>query len=208
MKIIDVMGKPCPIPVIETRKALAKHDVSRVVVKADNTAAVQNLEKMANGLGFGFSYTENAKDSYEVTITKDDRSAQAAPPQNAGSNAPEAARADAASGGLVVVIGGNTMGVGAEELGKILIKGFIYSLTELPAPPRFVIFLNSGAYLTSDGAGVTDDLKKLEEKGSQILTCGTCSNYYDLQDKLAVGSITDMYGITEKMTNAAKVINI
>ena len=202
MEIIDVMGKPCPIPVIETKKALARQGVRHVLVKVDNIVAVQNLEKMSNGLGYGFSYSENAKDSYEVTITGNGKDM---PRQNVEQNTREAVLP---SGGLTVVISKNTMGGGAEELGKILIKGFIYSLTEHPTPPGFLIFLNSGPYLTSDGANVTDDLKKLEEKGTKILTCGTCSNYYGLRDKLAVGSITDMYGITEKMANAAGIINI
>ncbi|MCL2146986.1 MAG: sulfurtransferase-like selenium metabolism protein YedF, partial [Synergistaceae bacterium] len=101
-----------------------------------------------------------------------------------------------------------TMGDGAEELGKILIKGFIYSLTELPAPPEYVIFLNSGAFLTSDGSNTIDDLKKLENKGAKILTCGTCVNFYGLQDKLAIGTITNMYGITEIMVSTGAVINI
>ena len=100
------------------------------------------------------------------------------------------------------------MGEGAEELGKILIKGFIYSLTELPAPPKYVIFFNSGAYLTSNKANTVDDLKSLSQKGTEILTCGTCINFYNLQDKLAVGSICNMYEIAEKMANAANIINI
>ena len=101
-----------------------------------------------------------------------------------------------------------TMGEGAEELGKILIKGFIYSLTELSTPPKFLIFLNSGAYLTSDGANTIEDLEKLEKMGTEILTCGTCINYYGLKDKPAVGTITNMYGITERMASAGNVINI
>ena len=197
--IIDCMGKPCPIPVIETKKALAKQGVSQVLVKVDNITAVQNLQKMANGLGYGFSYNENAKDSYEVTMTGSGEAAQR-PQQKQHNNVP--------SGGLTVVISKNKMGDGAEELGKILIKGFIYSLTELPVPPESVIFLNSGAYLTSEGANVIDDLKKLEEKGTKILTCGTCVNYYKLHDKPAVGTIVNMYDITEKMAAAASVINI
>jgi len=100
------------------------------------------------------------------------------------------------------------MGNGAEELGKILVKGFIYSLTELPLPPQCVIFFNAGAYLTSDGANTLDDLKKLEEKGTEILTCGTCINYFGLQNKLAVGKIVNMYEITERLVCAGTVVNI
>ncbi|MDR3166040.1 MAG: sulfurtransferase-like selenium metabolism protein YedF [Synergistaceae bacterium] len=205
MEIIDVLGKPCPIPVIESKKALAKKDTSGVLVKVDNIVAVQNLEKMANGYGYGFSYVENSKDSYDVTISKDEKSP---PTPNAAYNGLPVARRDAAHRGLIVVISRNTMGEGAEELGKILIKGFIYSLTELPVLPECLIFFNSGAYLTSDGSNTIDDLRKMEERGVEIFTCGTCVNYYGLQDKLAVGAITDMYGITEKMASASNIINI
>ena len=205
MEIIDVMGKPCPIPVIEVKKALERQDVSRVLVKVDNIAAVQNLEKMAGGLGYDFSYSENAKDSYEVTIIRNDENM---PARGAVSDAPKAAQSDVQTGGLTVVISRNTMGGGSEELGKILLKGFIYSLAELPVPPEFLIFLNSGAFLTSEGANTIEDLQRMEEKGTKIFTCGTCANYYNLQGKLAVGSITDMYGITKKMAGAAGLINI
>ena len=206
MEIIDALGKPCPIPVIEAKKALARQGVSQVLVKVDNIVAVQNLEKMAKGLGYGFSYSENAKDSYEVAVTGNRMTGNGGgEPRQA---APEAAQNSIPSGGITVVIGRNTMGDGAEELGKILIKGFIYSLSELPVPPECMIFLNGGAYLTSEGSNTIADLQKLADRGTRILTCGTCANYYKLQDKLAVGSIADMYAITEKMANAAGVINI
>ena len=206
MKIIDALGKPCPIPVIESKKALAENGVDGVSVKVDNFVAVQNLEKMAKGYGYGFSYAEAATDSFEVVIKKDGREhPHESPSHNASSNAPQN---DTASGGLAVVIGRDTMGKGTEELGKILIKGFIYSLTELPIPPKYVIFFNSGVYLTSTEANTIDDLKKLEEKGTEVLTCGTCVSYYELQDKLAVGEIVNMYEITERMAWAGNVINI
>ena len=202
MKKIDVSGKPCPIPVIETKKALTEQDEDGVLVKVDNVTAVRNLEKMANSYGYVFSYVENSKDSYEITI---DKNGKDSPAQNVAVGEP---KSDATTSELAVVVSRNTMGEGAEELGKILIKGFIYSLTELPTPPKYLIFLNSGAYLTSEEANTIDDLKKLEKLGTEILTCGTCINYYGLQEKLAVGTITNMYGITERMASAGNVINI
>ena len=56
MKTIDVLGQPCPIPVIKAKKALGQGDVEAVTVKVDNIVAVQNLEKMARGYGYDFSY--------------------------------------------------------------------------------------------------------------------------------------------------------
>ena len=51
-----------------------------------------------------------------------------------------------------------------------------------------------------------EDLKKLEQAGTKVMTCGTCLNFYELTDKLAVGEVTNMYVICEKQMNAAKVI--
>ena len=205
MKTIDALGKLCPIPVVEAKKLLAEQEKDGVLVIVDNIAAVQNLEKMAKGYGCGFSYIKNAKDFYEVRI---DKNGNNLPEPKAESGESTAFQPDMASNGLAVVISRDTMGKGAEELGKILLKGFIYSLTELPKPPKFIIFLNSGAYLTSEGANTVDDLKKLAENGTEILTCGTCMNYYGLQDKLMVGEITNMYGITERMASVGNIINI
>ena len=46
----------------------------------------------------------------------------------------------------------------------------------------------------------------MEAQGVEILTCGTCLNYYGLTDKLAVGSVTDMYTIVERLSGAQKVV--
>jgi len=107
-----------------------------------------------------------------------------------------------------IIISSDTMGRGEEELGKVLIKAFIHSLTELPTPPQSVIFLNSGAFLTAETSNTIADLKTLESQGAEILTCGTCVNYYELQDKLAIGAITNMYEIATRMATAENLINI
>ena len=204
MEIIDVMGKPCPIPVIEAKKALAKPGAGSVLVRVDNIVAVQNLEKLAKGSGYGFSYVEKSPDAFEVTISLEGQVPPAAP----ASAAPSAGIACASGCGLTVMITKDKMGEGSEELGKILVKGFIYSLTELPVPPAFVVFLNAGAFLTVEGANTLGDIRKLEALGTSILTCGTCLNYYGLTDKLAVGSVTNMYGITEALAGASRIITI
>ena len=204
METVDAMGRPCPIPVIESKKALAKPGADGVLVKVDNIVAVQNLEKMAKGYGYSFSYKENTPDAYDVIINLDDKKQ----PQAATRNIEQLVVDCKTAARLVVVISSNAMGEGSQELGEILIKGFIYSLTELASPPATVVFLNAGAYLTSEGANTIPDIKKLEELGTKILTCGTCANFFGLTEKLAVGKITDMYGITQEMTSASLVINI
>ena len=112
------------------------------------------------------------------------------------------------SNSFVVAISANTMGNGSEELGKILVKAFIYSLTELPVPPDVLVFFNSGVCLTSDESNTIDDLKALENKGTKILICGTCVSYYGLQDQLAVGTVSNMSEITQTMASAVKLVNL
>ena len=98
------------------------------------------------------------------------------------------------------------MGEGEEELGKVLIKGYIYALTQLETLPKTILFYNKGAYLTCEGSASLEDLKSLEAQGVEIFTCGTCLNYYGLSEKLQVGSITNMYVIADTMAKANKVV--
>ena len=85
-------------------------------------------------------------------------------------------------------------------------KGFIYAVSQQEELPSAMLFYNSGAKLTAEGAVTVEDLKNLEAQGVEILTCGTCANYFGLEGKQAVGSITNMYVIVEKLTSADKVI--
>jgi selenium metabolism protein YedF len=200
MEIINVLGKPCPIPVIEAKKALRKAAAEeQVKLLVDNDISRQNLEKMAAGMGLPFSHEKQAGGNILVTIT-------AAGPKEADSGTPGIAAG--ISGGLVIAIGQNTMGSGNDELGAILVKSFIYSLTELDTPPENLLFFNSGVKLTTEGSNVINDLKTLESKGTLISSCGTCLDFYKLKEKLAVGNVTNMYAIASVMAEAARLINI
>ena len=109
---------------------------------------------------------------------------------------------------VCVVISRDSLGKGPEELGQILVKSFIYSLSELEVAPRELVFFNSGVKLVAEGANTVNDIKALQEKGTEILVCGTCSNYYGIQDKLGVGSISNMGEISKRMVSADSVVNI
>ena len=109
---------------------------------------------------------------------------------------------------VVLSISKNFMGDGSEELGKILIKGFIYTVSEYENLPKTIIFFNSGVKLTTEGSECIDDLKKLQAKGVKIVSCGTCLDYYGLKEKLLVGEVTNMYTIYETLYKSSKVISI
>ena len=106
----------------------------------------------------------------------------------------------------MVAVSSDRMGSGNDELGKVLIKGFIFAVTQLDELPKTMLFYNGGATLTTEGSDSLEDLKSLEAQGVEILTCGTCLDYYGLKDKLAVGSVTNMYSIVETLAGADKII--
>ena len=67
--IINVIGKPCPIPVIEAKKALkSAHENEMVEVWVDNEIAVQNLRKLAKHMGLQVLDEKVAQGEYHVRI--------------------------------------------------------------------------------------------------------------------------------------------
>jgi selenium metabolism protein YedF len=117
--------------------------------------------------------------------------------------------ADAPAGGpLVVTIPSEFMGRGDAELGHILIRSFFHTLGEVAPLPDTIIFFNSGVKLVVEGSPVLEDLQDLCGRAVEILACGTCLGYYELKEKVAVGEVSNMYTIAEKLLGAGKVISL
>jgi len=204
---IDARGDQCPIPVIKTKKALSEvTEPSVVEVSVDNEIAVQNLSKMAKQKKLEYSCEKINEQHYIIKIKTGDLSEE----QNASVDEVQDDQGEVCypnrKTNTVVVLSSNQMGQGSEELGEILMKGFVFALTELDELPSTVLLYNSGVKLSTQGSKSIDALKTLQAQGVEILSCGTCLNYYDLADKLEVGEVTNMYFIVEKMAQADKVI--
>lgn len=220
--IVDAVGEQCPVPVVKADKALRQLQLQDILeVHVDNETAVQNLSRLASGKGMAYSIERVSESLFAVRMAADGTNpdftiGNETKVAKAGGEAAEDAGAvaaceameteDGTAAGQVVVIGSDCMGQGEEELGKILMKGFIYALSQQERLPETVIFYNSGARIPVRGSVALEDLASMEEQGVEILTCGTCLDYYKLKDNLAVGSVTNMYTIVEKLSHAAKVI--
>lgn len=201
-KRVDAMGMTCPKPVILAKKEMDKSQAGDVVfVQVDNEVATENLRKLANSQEADYEMTKLGDKHYEVKITvkKAGTSQEEKEPEYI-SCVPQGQK------NTVVVISSDKMGEGDPELGQILIKGFIYSLTQLEKLPDTVLFYNKGAFLTCEGSPVLKDLKTLEKEGTKICTCGTCLDFYKMKDKLAVGTIVNMYVIVETQAKADLII--
>ena len=200
MITVNAMGDNCPIPVIKTKKAMQALTGPEVIeVLVDNEIAVQNVSKMAAAQGGEVSSEKLGEKEYNVVINMTDA------PVAASEETCEECTPDMRNN-TIVVISSDRMGNGNDALGKVLIKGFIYAITQLDTLPKKMLFYNGGATLTVEGSDSLADLKSLEAQGVEILTCGTCLDYYEVKDKLAVGSVTNMYSIVEAMAEAGKII--
>lgn len=202
-KLVDARGMACPLPVVNAKKAAEELQAGdELTVLVDNEIAVQNLQKFANHKGY--PYTAEKTGDKEFTVVMQITSAGAG--GNVSADEEINCTPDTKKKGMVVVLSANVMGSGEEKLGKALMKAFVFALTRQDILPETIVCYNTGAYLTCEGADTLEDLKSLEAEGVNIMTCGTCLDFYGIKEKLAVGTVTNMYEIVETMENAGKVI--
>jgi selenium metabolism protein YedF len=197
-KTLDCRGLACPQPVLNTRSALQAGD-SPFVVLVDNESSCTNVRRFAESQGARVA-VEQQGDDYRLVI----QPGRPAPAVEAPLPACEIAaprRRD-----LVVYVSSEGMGRGDDELGATLMAAFLDTLAHLKDEISHAIFVNGGARLAVAGSPVLEELLQLEQLGVQVLVCGTCLNHFGVKDKLAVGSVSNMYAIIETLAAAGRVI--
>ena len=179
---VNALGKQCPIPVVMTKKVIDGAAIGdEITVLVDNETAVKNLSRLANKTGCSFVSEKLEEKKYQVKLEVQTQ-------QKGEPVEEEEFVCDTHKKVTVSVISSNVMGNGDYELGGILIKGFLYALSQMETHPDTILFYNGGAKLTTEGSASLEDLKKMEEEGVEILTCGTCLKHYGLMDKLQMGA--------------------
>jgi selenium metabolism protein YedF len=185
---LDLKNKKCPIPVVETEKAL--NLTSFLTVEVNSKTAMQSIISMAESKQCSFDIKEDG-DIYTISIqcdsslnTKNDASAES------------------------IVIQFTSEGWGTDDmvLGKRLMSGFIDNIINMTPLPKSLIFLNASVKLVTENENTVVSLLELEAKGVEILACGTCLNYFNLADELKVGKITDAHTVMKKLWSADKII--
>lgn len=204
MITVDATGQVCPVPVVMTKKAVRElTGDDDVEILTDNPESAANLKKMAEQKGY--PVTSQKLDERRFRVVMHVTAEQARKERETPEQAQEVCPSEPESG-TVVVCSSGVCGTGDDELGKILIKSFFFSLTQLDVPPKTFIFYNGGAKLTCEGSPVLEDINTLIENGADVMTCGTCLKHYGLTDRLRAGRVTNMYEIAEKMTGAEKIV--
>ena len=196
MNVFDARGMECPLPVVKTKQKLDEMENNEILkVLVDNEIAVQNLKKFAKVRNYQTSDGKDGND-YFVNICKGNSIAEIDEDE---------CYETCARGNDIVVFDSNVMGSN-KELGDVLMKSFIFALTKQDRLPRQMIFYNEGILLTCSEGDILNDLKELENNGVEIVSCGTCLDFFNKKDDLGVGSITNMYDFVERMEKASKII--
>lgn len=192
MKIIDCKKLSCPLPVVNTKKYFDSIESGEATVLVDNETAKNNVIKFAKKQGYETS-SESKEGIFYIKIKKDKN--------NENKNEKENKK-------FTITITNNKLGHGNDELGKILMKSYIFALSQNDIIPTDLIFINGGVKLAIEGSDVLESLTKLSERGTKIQVCGTCLDFYGLKEKVAVGEVSNMYSIVETMNESDKIINL
>lgn len=188
--IVDARGKSCPQPLIETKKRLENISIDEnIVAIVDNEAAKENIVRFAESSDCSYS-VEEKKGEYFIRISREDSLAVGLKTKNQN----------------IVLLSSDRLGKGEDILGNTLLKSFLYSISQLDTLPEKIILMNSGVKLGVEDSEFLQYLLDLEKQGIEIISCGTCLDYYGLKDKLCVGSTGNMYSIAEHLVAADKTI--
>lgn len=193
-KKLDCTGLECPMPVIKTKNFLEENDQISLEVTVDNAIAKENVSKLAKSMNLEYSVKEeNGKFILNIIKNSSDNKAV----DNLKNKE-----------GQTILIKTQYLGAGDDELGAILMKAFVFSLTQSKPYPEKIIFLNSGVKLTTTNEETIKNLKLLEDEGTQIISCGTCLDFYNVKESLKVGSVGNMYDIVDSLNQTTNKLTI
>ncbi len=206
MREIDVRHLACPGPVIEVRKLLEEGARELAVHVADELAR-SNVTRFAASRGAAVTSEPHPDGGFLVRISAGEGSDR---PPAGGDQGLECALPGAPSPTpgrpLVVQVSSDRMGSGDDDLGRLLLRSFLKTQLELGERPDTLVFYNAGVKLCCAESILLQDLRRLEAEGVEILACGTCLNFFGLQEQLAVGRVTDMLEIATRLAGAARVV--
>ncbi len=187
---VDVRGLSCPEPVIRTKKALESIKEGEIKVLTDSAISRENIIRFAQNAGCEVNWREE-KGVFEIAVRKTSEVKE------------EEKRYQEA-----IFITSDTIGSGDEQLGKLLMRLFLHTLTELSRKADYLLFMNNGVKLTIEGSEVLETLKRLESAGVEIMVCGTCLDFYEIKEKVRVGKVSNMYELAERLLACEKVLKI
>lgn len=202
MKIVDVKGQLCPAPLIATKRALKETPAGEsFTVLIDNKTSFSNVSRFLNDNNTRFKVNEK-EGLWTLTVTR--ASGELTKPNEKEYCAPEVPHFQ--KGDYVIAVSSDMMGEGDTDLGTLLMINFIKAIHDLDILPSKIVFYNRGVLLGKNDSAVLELLIDLERMGVALFLCGTCIKHYSLEDKIHIGTVSNMFEIAQIMSSAGKVV--
>jgi selenium metabolism protein YedF len=202
MKTLDCRGLNCPEPVLKTKTALSDNPGDDLTVFVDNETARENVMRFMRSKNRLVKWEKTADyfivNSSVKSLTEQENEAEDPMPASE-----KLAKIDP-----VLFISSDQLGKGSSELGHLLMRNFIYTLTKSEKFPQAIILMNSAVKLSISDSPALESLLELQKGGVPILVCGTCLDYYQLKDQQQAGQVSNMYDIADILMAADSVINL
>lgn len=200
MDPLDLRNLACPEPVIRAKKAIEGSPNSVLEILVNSPATVANVTRMAQSLGARVVAEGLPGGDCKLTITTGAAPAARPAPQ------PEPCGAPAPPGRATIFLKNNVMGLGDDRLGRILMKAFLKTLKTADPLPAEIVCLNAAVHLTTEGSEEIATLQELAALGVEVMSCGTCLDFFGKLDKVRVGIVGNMFDIVTRLNRAAKII--
>ena len=183
---VDVRGSLCPKPVIETKKVSDANPDAIITTIVDNEVSRDNVEKFGKSRGYDVAFGQDGIDFF-IKLTPNVEPA------------PEIDCKPMNYSDRIILMTKDYLGEDSEELGRNLMKTFWVCMVEADVKPSKIYFINSSVKMVVNDSVHLENIKKLADLGVEIAACGICLDYFGVKEELGVGSITNMYAITDSI---------
>jgi len=202
MRIVDTKGQLCPAPIIAAKKVLKEIGVGEsFTLLTDNQTSYNNLSRFFKDNNAQFNVTQSGG-TWNMVVTKIKGKVEITDVE--AYCKPEIPHFN--KGNFVIAFSSDKMGEGDEKLGYLLLANFVKAVRDLDVLPSKMVFYNKGVYMGTEESFVIEHLMELEKMGVELFLCGTCIKHYFLEDKIKIGTVSNMFEIAQIMASASSVI--
>nr|WP_315048981.1 sulfurtransferase-like selenium metabolism protein YedF [uncultured Campylobacter sp.] len=189
---LDCRNLNCPEPLLRTKKALGELKIGESLeILVNDVAPRENIKRFLAKNGFEAQISQAGADTLIKTVKTDELKDESIDDIYCDVTAPKR--------GKVIFL--NEEQCGSGPIGKSLLAKFLGAALSLDEKPVKVICVNNAVRITTNrGHECFEAIKKLNEAGAEILSCGSCLEGYKLVDKLAIGEISNAYEIMDVLS--------
>ncbi len=101
-------------------------------------------------------------------------------------------------------------GVGSADtpLQQALASKYLGLLLAGDLAPAAACFYTEGVHLVAEGSPLLEALAELERRGTRLLVCATCLEYFGLKNRVRVGTVCGMPDILDAQLRAERVLTL